>query len=173
MLIIFRQLFVFPQVSCTVIKIEFRFLPFCLASFRSNRIPKQERDRNITIMVGTNDLKHGGKYYKAVKAIPHEKYHYPLFSNDIALIQVDEEIEFNEKVQPIKYSDEFIDGGTKLRVTGWGRLGVSFFIISFIKVTECGELWKKCFLLHVDLARRHCASYDASFRCECNFQRWM
>lgn len=113
----------FPSALCFQWKINFVLLHF--ATLKFNRIPKQEKDKNITILVGTNDLKSGGKYYKAKKAIPHEKYHFPLFGNDIALVQVDEEIEFNEKVQPIKYSDEFIEEGSKLRVTGWGRLGVS------------------------------------------------
>lgn len=112
-------------MRCVVFSKKNKFVLFHFASLKFNRIPKQEKDKNITILVGTNDLKSGGKYYKAKKAIPHEKYHFPLFGNDIALIQVDQEIEFNEKVQPIKYSDEFIEEGSKLRVTGWGRLGVS------------------------------------------------
>lgn len=83
------------------------------------------KTQNITILVGTNNLKSGGKFYQPEKFIAHEKYHHPSFSYDIGLILIDGEIEFNEKVQPIKYSTKFVEAGSKLRLTGWGRLSVS------------------------------------------------
>lgn len=82
------------------------------------------RPENIKILVGTNDLKSGGKLYPVSKLIAHEDYNQPHFANDVGLILIDGEIEYNEKVQPIKYSNKFVKGGTKLRVTGWGRLSV-------------------------------------------------
>lgn len=82
--------------------------------------------------MGTNDLKKGGSFYKAEKLITHEQYNQPHFAYDIGLIQVHGEIEFNEKVQPIKYSNKIIADGVSLQVTGWGRLSVSFtFLIAF------------------------------------------
>lgn len=76
-------------------------------------------------MVGTNDLKSGGALYKVRKLIAHEEYNRPQFANDVGLILIDGKIEFNEKVQPIKYSNKFVKAGSELRVTGWGRLSVS------------------------------------------------
>lgn len=90
-----------------------------------NFSPYYRRPENIKILVGTNDLKNGGKQYPVSKLIPHEEYNKPSFANDVGLILIDGEIEFNEKVQPIKYSNKFVKAGTKLRVTGWGRLSVS------------------------------------------------
>jgi Trypsin len=81
----------------------------------------------LKILVGTNDLKSGGKQYPVSKLIAHEDYNQPHFANDVGLILIDGEIEYNEKVQPIKYSNKFVKAGTKLRVTGWGRLSVSNF----------------------------------------------
>lgn len=79
-------------------------------------------------MVGTNDLESGGTYYNVKKYIQHEKYTEPpsKFSNDIAVIKVRESIIFNDKVQPIEYSPEEVPDNTVTRLTGWGKLIVSF-----------------------------------------------
>lgn len=91
-----------------------------MCGFRHFRKPQ-----NITILVGTNNLKSGGTSYKVHKFIAHENYNQPPFAYDIGLILIDGEIEFNEKVQPIKCSNKFVKAGSKLSVTGWGRFNVS------------------------------------------------
>lgn len=78
-------------------------------------------------MVGTNDLQTGGQRYKVKELITHEQYNQPEFANDIGLVRIDGRIEFNENVQPIKYSDKFVEDGTRLITTGWGRLSVTQF----------------------------------------------
>lgn len=75
-------------------------------------------------MVGTNDLKSGGTYYKAADLITHEGYDLPPFANDIGVVRVQGEIEFSRKVQPIKFTSKKVDGGVALQATGWGRLSV-------------------------------------------------
>lgn len=90
----------------------------------------------MQILVGTNDLKTGGTLYKVSKLIAHEKYNRPSFANDIGLILIDGEIEFKEKVQPIKFSKKFIKAGTKLRVTGWGRLSAGGQIPQLLQVLD-------------------------------------
>lgn len=75
-------------------------------------------------MVGTNDLQSGGTRYTPKKFIIHEDYNRPAFANDIGLILMDK-IEFNDRVQPVKYSNKFVESGEKILVTGWGRLSVS------------------------------------------------
>lgn len=80
----------------------------------------------IKIVVGTNQWNSGGDHYKAQKTIVNENYDSPPFANDIGLIQVQGEIEFNEKVQPIKYSSKEVPEGSSVQATGWGRLSVSF-----------------------------------------------
>lgn len=79
-------------------------------------------------------MKKGGQIYKAEKLIVHEKYNQPRFAYDIGLIQVEGEIEFNDKVKPIKFSNKLIPGGVELQATGWGRISVSnFFVEIFFK----------------------------------------
>ncbi|XP_031638028.1 chymotrypsin-1-like isoform X2 [Contarinia nasturtii] len=69
--------------------------------------------QNVKILVGTNDLKSGGERYKTIDFIIHENYDKPPFSNDIALVKV-ENIQFNKKVQPIKYTSNYVEGGSVL-----------------------------------------------------------
>lgn len=83
--------------------------------------------QSLDILVGTNDLKNGGTYYKVEKFIMHEQYNRPQFANDVAVIRVQGEIEFNDRVQPIEPMKEEIEDGTELQLTGWGRLSVMPF----------------------------------------------
>lgn len=73
-------------------------------------------------MVGTNDLKTGGKFYKIEKYIAHEDHgdFVSTYYNDIAVLRVQESIEFNDKVQPIEYSPEQVAPDSLLTITGWG-----------------------------------------------------
>lgn len=77
--------------------------------------------------MGSNDWKSGGILYKAHKIIPHENFNETNYSNDICLVEIDGNIEFNQKIQPIKFSKKYIIAGTRLQTTGWGRLSVSVF----------------------------------------------
>lgn len=78
------------------------------------------------ILVGTNDLESGGTRYKPRRFIENKKYggsEKP--SYDIGLIHIGGTIEFDEKVQPINYTTNFVQAGQRLQVTGWGKLSVS------------------------------------------------
>lgn len=79
----------------------------------------------MSVVVGTNDLKSGGTRYKIEKFVGHEKYDKPEFANDIALIRVDGEIKFNDKVQPIKYSNKFVEADADVDIFGWGKISSS------------------------------------------------
>lgn len=84
--------------------------------------------------MGTNKLSSGGARYSASKIIVHEKYNRSVYAYDFALVSVQTSIEFNAKVQPIKYSARVIEPGTDLKVTGWGilsRVGYSRVICFF------------------------------------------
>lgn len=70
-------------------------------------------------MVGTNDLRWGGTYYQCQLFIAHKSFDKPRYAYDIGLIRVNN-IQFNNRVQPIKLSNKYVNGGVKLRVTGWG-----------------------------------------------------
>lgn len=79
---------------------------------------------NVQIIVGTNQWK-SGTQYGAEKFIIHEGYDKPRFAYDIGLIRMQTPIEFNDRVQPIKFSVEEVPAGTSLQVTGWGLLNSS------------------------------------------------
>lgn len=74
----------------------------------------------MKILVGTNRLNSGGSRYSVASYIGHKEHDRPHFANDIGLVRVKDSIKFNEKVQPIKYSKKYVEGGVQLRLTGWG-----------------------------------------------------
>ncbi|XP_043283176.1 transmembrane protease serine 9-like [Venturia canescens] len=80
----------------------------------------------IHVVAGTNSLTIGGDYYQAELLVPHKLYNPLLLANDVGLIRVDRDIEFNDKVQPIKLptSDSTKDGDT-VTLSGWGRIRVN------------------------------------------------
>lgn len=43
---------------------------------------------------------------------------------DVAVVQVKNNIEFNERVKPIKFSSNTVPVGATVRQTGWGRTHV-------------------------------------------------
>jgi len=78
--------------------------------------------KDFKILVGTNDLSKGGTLYQVKKFIFHVRYNSPRYANDIGLIKINGEIQFNELVQPIEYSDTVVTDNSVLELTGWGRL---------------------------------------------------
>lgn len=81
-----------------------------------------QRPEDIEILVGTNDLKKGGAYYKLERYIKHPKYNRPNFANDIALMRINGSITLNTKVQSIEFSSDEVPENSTLQLTGWGRL---------------------------------------------------
>lgn len=102
----------------------------------------------MEILVGTNDLKSGGTYYKIKQYIAHENHDRPRFAYDIAVIEVSKTIEFNKKVQPIEYSREEIPHGAISSLSGWGRTSTSGPIpqmlqainLTIVSTEKCREL---------------------------------
>lgn len=87
-----------------------------------NRPTEKLAPSDIEIRVGTNKWWYGGAAHRVDEIIAHEHYDQLAFANDIALIHVQTPIEFNERVQPIKYSAETVPIDSLLYTTGWGRL---------------------------------------------------
>lgn len=79
-------------------------------------------------MVGTR-LLHGDtnqQIYQSQYIVYHEKFDYKDKINDIALIRVAKDIQFNDKVQPTKLPAENLGGvGSSAVLTGWGRQQVN------------------------------------------------
>lgn len=62
-------------------------------------------------------MKNGGKYYQSKKFFAHEKHDVPYFANDIALILLDEEIKFDDKIKSIELATEDTPADTTLQLS--------------------------------------------------------
>ncbi|XP_068629132.1 chymotrypsin-2-like [Battus philenor] len=78
--------------------------------------------QTMTVVVGTNSLLAGGYHYPIEKIIVHEQYDGNLIKNDVSLIKLSNEIEFNSHVQPIQLPEKDTEAGAELLLSGWGRL---------------------------------------------------
>lgn len=92
--------------------------------------------KSVIVVAGTNLLSGGsGELYKSKTTIYHSEFNMFALYHDIGLIRVNQDIQFNEKVQPIKLPttdfDETIDNNVTL--TGWGKTWVSFAIIALLE----------------------------------------
>lgn len=112
--------------------LEWLYIHFCGCSIISHKwvltaahCLSNKHPSYTQILVGTNDLRNGTEYYRAERFILHESYNKPQFAYDIALIEVNGTIVFNDRVQPIKPSPEDVPEGADVQLTGWGRLAVS------------------------------------------------
>lgn len=90
----------------------------------------------LEVLVGTNDLKSGGTYYIPEGYIKHGNHgdFNSTFYNDIAVLEIIGEIEFNDNVQPIGIASEEVPEKTVATLIGWGRLGVSSFNCIFFRI---------------------------------------
>lgn len=96
-----------------------------------NNIYRRKSAVDIVAVVGTNKLDEGGDVYQAVRLRIH-----PLFSNkrilyDVGLVIVDRDIEFSEKVQSLEVGEEYVNGSTKVVLSGWGITTVVIFFFNF------------------------------------------
>lgn len=66
--------------------------------------------------------------YNVNDIIVHEGYNSKVISNDIALIRVQTPIQFNDRVQPIKYTANVVPSGTPLQTSGFGWLKVFCYL---------------------------------------------
>ncbi|KAK2586780.1 hypothetical protein KPH14_011807 [Odynerus spinipes] len=85
----------------------------CLSQFNVSK---------IAVVLGTVTLDKGGDVYKVSQTIPYKEYNSQKISNDIGLVKVDRDIEFNDKVKPINLPTEnFKDVGSYVTLSGWGK----------------------------------------------------
>ncbi|XP_050668981.1 chymotrypsin-1-like [Leptidea sinapis] len=71
-------------------------------------------------IVGTNQLRAGGKAYDIRKVVQHENYDDNVIKNDIAIIFTEEAIELSDIVDVVELNDEPVMKGEELLLTGWG-----------------------------------------------------
>lgn len=78
---------------------------------------------NLFVRVGNTKCSQGGALHKVKRSISHEKYvPSPVFDYDFALVELTDNIQFNDKVKPIKLADGklIIHEGQMCLVSGWG-----------------------------------------------------
>ncbi|XP_066591876.1 chymotrypsin-2-like [Prorops nasuta] len=78
---------------------------------------------STTVVVGSNSLSYGGKAYKLAKVIIDEKYTEPknhVWKNDIGVIILASDIEFNNDVQPIKLASKDVRVNEYATISAWG-----------------------------------------------------
>ncbi|CAH0600780.1 unnamed protein product [Chrysodeixis includens] len=76
----------------------------------------------MSVVLGTINRLSGGVKYSVDRIIIHKKYDSSSIKNDISLIKVDKEIQFNDLVQPIQLPDADTGEGVELLLSGWGRI---------------------------------------------------
>ncbi|XP_031637916.1 chymotrypsin-1-like [Contarinia nasturtii] len=91
--------------------------------------------KDATVLVGTNDLESGGVRYTPRKYIKHERFNESPLSHDVGLLQIDQ-IEFSEKVQPIKFTSNYVQAGAELQAFGWGRLNTTGPMSQFLQTVK-------------------------------------
>ncbi|XP_011049282.1 PREDICTED: chymotrypsin-1-like [Acromyrmex echinatior] len=75
----------------------------------------------ITVVLGTNTLDKGGDQYFSIKKWVHPYYNSILIWHDIALIKVNKDIVFGDKVKPIALSTKNFDKSDyPATLSGWG-----------------------------------------------------
>lgn len=81
---------------------------------------------SVTVVAGTNLLK-GGKEqaYKSEYIASHKGFSIFELINDVGVIRVNRDIEFNDKVKPISLpKEDFNEANNRVVLTGWGRVKV-------------------------------------------------
>lgn len=65
----------------------------------------------------------GGDIYKIANTFTHHEYFGYNHTNDIGLVKINGTIKFDQKVQPIKLSKKWLDGGNEVVLSSWGSTG--------------------------------------------------
>ncbi|XP_070161406.1 trypsin-1-like [Polyergus mexicanus] len=76
---------------------------------------------NYSLNAASNN-KYEGVYYKVKRIIRHPAYNDLTIDYDIALLEVDGEIRFNDRLQPVKLAEKELADGVMVNVTGWGMV---------------------------------------------------
>jgi len=85
----------------------------------------------ITVVLGTNTLDKGGDQYFSIKKWIHPYYNSVLIWHDIALIKVNKDIVFGDKVKPIALPTKNFDKSDyPVILSGWGTTSVNIKYLS-------------------------------------------
>lgn len=85
----------------------------------------------VTVAAGTNLLSGGNEeVYKSVHIVWHKGFSMKTANDDVAMIRVDRDIKFNDKVKPVNLAKiNLSKAGTPVVLTGWGYTDAVCLII--------------------------------------------
>lgn len=88
-----------------------------------NDLPK------LSVLVGTHSKENFNKkdLHAVKRKFVHEEFSASKMSNDIALLELENPLHFNDTVQSIPLNAEFVDGGVDGVISGYGRTNVSSY----------------------------------------------
>ncbi|KAK9747378.1 Trypsin [Popillia japonica] len=100
------------------------------------------------IVAGTLTLSSGGNQHQIARIISHADYNSAQIKNDVAVLELEEELEFSATVQPIELESEVV-GEVDCLVSGWGRLeawgalpdNLQFIPLKTISLEACQSSW--------------------------------
>ncbi|XP_014203612.1 chymotrypsin-2-like [Copidosoma floridanum] len=132
------------------VSLQNRFGHFCGGSIINKRwiltaAHCVDRKRPMVIAVGSNSriVFERSKIYQPDRVIWHKNWSRSDLANDIALIRVARDIEFTNKVQPVKLPTEgFNKTGSPIVLTGWGwitSIGPKPFALQEIELNVIGQ----------------------------------
>lgn len=83
---------------------------------------------NLTVRIGSTECGNGGSVYKVKGFKKHDQFDHKTVDWDFALLELEDDIEFNEGAKPIKMMDmeQKTDDKTMCLVTGWGSTNPSY-----------------------------------------------
>lgn len=83
---------------------------------------------NLTVRVGSTESANGGAVYQVKGFMKHDKFDHKTVDYDFALLELENSIEFNEAVKPVKMIESFKKPSDKdsVLVTGWGVTNPAF-----------------------------------------------
>lgn len=79
----------------------------------------------LKIRFGSEKYSSGGDVRTIKRIIAHPRYNDSPANNDIALMELNSEIKFNNKTRSIPIATQQPSEGSKLKATGWGNTSVS------------------------------------------------
>lgn len=132
----------FPHQISLRINLTGKFTHNCGGSIISNRFVLTaghcvlSRYPNVTayrIFVGSYEKNDNVTSYGVKKFHIHPGYDLGRIIHDIALVELTEDIQFNENVSAIPLENDFINGSVRAVTSGWGRTDVSFHYFIYVQ----------------------------------------
>ncbi|XP_076280811.1 transmembrane protease serine 9 [Lasioglossum baleicum] len=123
----------------------------------------------ITVQAGTNQLSARGTVYGVEKITAHPNYNSLLIINDVAVIRVNQNIAFNNLVQPINLASSNVAEGSPVVLSGWGTTKAGGQVpdkLQEINLKVYSQ--KQCKRTHLTLKESHICSFTKSGEGACN-----